>query len=339
VSRRRSKKNEKLPPYVYLAKGRYILRTYDPETRRQREARLCAGNATLAEVWAAYESRTAPRDHGTFRWLSRLYQESSQFRELALTTQRDYEGAHRRICAMELADGRLLGDLPLRDWTPPLLQKWQDKRAATAPVTANREKSYISRVFAWGVARGHAEHNPAKHVPRVREHARTRYVTDAEYAAVAELAAGSGSPYLVPVMELAYLLRARLAEVLDLQRDNLTDEGVLLRRRKGSRDSLTAWTPRLRAAVKAALSMQQGKISSRYVIAGRDFGRMKETTIQTAWGRLMRGWTGERFTIHDLKAKGITDTEGDNKLAASGHRDPRMLAVYDRLPGRVDATR
>jgi len=53
----------------------------------------------------------------------------------------------------------------------------------------------------------------------------------------------------------------------------------------------------------------------------------------------MRGWTGERFTIHDLKAKGITDTEGDNKLAASGHRDPRMLAVYDRLPGRVDATR
>jgi len=337
VSRRRSKKNEKLPPYVYLAKGRYILRTYDPETRRQREARLCAGNATLAEVWAAYESRTAPRDHETFRWLSRLYQASPQFSTLSPHTRRDYESYHRRICAMELADGRLLGELPLAAWTAPLIQRWQDRRAKDAPVGVNREKSYISRVFAWGVARGHVVDNPARHVPRVREHARTRYVTDSEYATVAELAAESGSPYLVPVMELAYLLRARLAEVLDLQRTHLTDEGIYLHRRKGSRDSLIGWTPRMRAVVEVALAMH-GKIASRYVIAGSDYGRMKESTVQTAWQRLMRGWTGERFTIHDLKAKGITDTTGD-KLAASGHRDPRMLAVYDRLPSRVDATR
>ena len=60
--------------------------------------------------------------------------------------------------------------------------------------------------------------------------------------------------------------------------------------------------------------------------------------MQTAWQRLSWPAAAERFTLHDLKAKGITDTAGD-KLAASGHRDPRMLAIYDRLPGRVTSTR
>jgi len=42
----------------------------------------------------------------------------------------------------------------------------------------------------------------------------------------------------------------------------------------------------------------------------------------------------EKFTIHDLKRKGVTDTSGD-KLAASGHRDPAMLKVYDVLPAEL----
>jgi len=333
--RRRSRDTEKLPPYVYLAKGRYILRTYHPETQKQTETRLCAGVASLSEVWAAYEARTNPNT-GTFRWLSGLYLASAKAKELASTTHRDYEGAHRRLCATPMADGRLLGDLPLSVWTPPLVQKWQDMRATDAPVTANREKSYISRVFSWGLARGYASVNPARAVPRIRERARTRYVTDAEYLARLEQAAGSGTPYLVPVMELAYLLRARLSEVLDLTRADLLDEGVLLRRRKGSRDAITQWSPRLRAAVAAALGLHGAIASATWVMVGPDRGRLRESTVQTAWQRLP--WTGERFRIHDLKAKGISDTEGD-KLAASGHRDPRMLAVYDRLPGRVPATR
>ena len=52
----------------------------------------------------------------------------------------------------------------------------------------------------------------------------------------------------------------------------------------------------------------------------------------------MRKWEGECFTLHDLKAKGITDTQGD-KQAAGGHVDPKMVAIYDRLPLDVDPTR
>jgi len=45
-----------------------------------------------------------------------------------------------------------------------------------------------------------------------------------------------------------------------------------------------------------------------------------------------------RFTFHDLKAKGVSDFDGDKKLA-SGHRSDSMIDVYDRKPGSVKATK
>ncbi len=43
----------------------------------------------------------------------------------------------------------------------------------------------------------------------------------------------------------------------------------------------------------------------------------------------------ERFTFHDIKAKGVTDHE--DKYA--GHRSKKMQAVYDRKPSIREATR
>lgn len=345
MTRRRSKANEKLPPYVYKAKGRYILRRYDPETRKQTETRLCAGDATITQVWQAYEAQcnaTETATKQTFEWLSLKYRKSAKFKKLGPRTQQEYEYTSARICAVKLRDGRTLGAILLTEWTPVVVQKWQDKREETAPVAANREKSYMSRVFNWGLARGYCSSNPASDVARLPEASRTRYVTDDEYAAVLTLAAESGSPYLVPLMEFAYLCNARTCEILDLERKNVEDDGLLLVRRKGSKDTFFLWTPRLRAAVNAAKALQDETVKSRWLFAGsRDHGRMRESTVQTAYQRLMQRYIelgGKRFTFHDLKAKGVTDTE-ENKLAASGHRDPKMLAVYDRLPSRVKATR
>jgi hypothetical protein len=46
----------------------------------------------------------------------------------------------------------------------------------------------------------------------------------------------------------------------------------------------------------------------------------------------------QRFTFHDLKAKGVSDFDSDKKLA-SGHRSDSMVDVYVRKPGLVDATK
>lgn len=318
-----------------------MLVSYDPETRRQAEKRLCSGEATLSQVWSAYEKVTAAGSRCTFRWLSTEYQKSPQYIKKLPTTQRDYAGYHRRICAKELADGQHLGDLHLHQWSQKLIRKYLDKRESEgAAVSGNREKAYISLVFSWAIERGHGGivSNPAKGVRRITETARMRYVTDDEFFTALAVVRRSGALYLAPIMEIAYLLRARLCEVLDITRDDLREDGVFLRRRKGSRNALTYWSPRLEAAVAEAKALQVNRFNQ-YLIQGRGGDRLPESTVQTAWGRFMRDhWQWERFTIHDLKAKGVSDFDG-NKQLAGGHKDPRMVAVYDRLPIGIRPTK
>jgi len=45
----------------------------------------------------------------------------------------------------------------------------------------------------------------------------------------------------------------------------------------------------------------------------------------------------ERFTFQDLKAKGVSDFEGD-KRQASGHKSESMVAVYDRKTLEIEST-
>jgi integrase len=148
------------------------------------------------------------------------------------------------------------------------------------------------------------------------------------------------SPYLVPICELAYLCHLRIAEVLDLRRQDIRADGLYTARRKGSKDAINGWSDRLRLAVQGALSLH-GAIASLYLIPGATHGRMGESTVQTAWQRAMVEWAAlgnARFTTHDLKRTGVSDAKGD-KLAASGHRSAAMLKIYDVLPSRVEPTR
>jgi len=339
---RKRKTGEKLPPYVYLAKGRYILRPYR-DGKLQAEIRLCIDNSTLAEVWAAYEAAVGkPRD--TFRWLATEYFGSSQYRRLSRSTKRSYEAAFARIVDAPLVNGHVFGDIPLKTITPGVIRKYMDKRGATSPVVANRERAFMSTVFAWGFERDLCSANPCIGVRGFKESHRTRYVTDEEYSSVLYLARSTtATPYLWIVMELSYLCRARGVEVRGLCQTDIMPDGLLIRRRKRSKTGVAGWTPRLRAAVDAALALPGEKHPQRWLLHGRDGQQINGSTLETAWQRLMiravtSGLVAERFTLHDLKAKGVSDFRGDKKRA-SGHRSDAMVDVYDRKPDVVEASR
>ena len=80
----------------------------------------------------------------------------------------------------------------------------------------------------------------------------------------------------------------------------------------------------------------------RYLIHSKNGQRIPDETFSSAWQRLMKRaiekGLKERFAFHDLKAKGVSDFDGDKKLA-SGHRTDAMVDVYDRKPKKVSATR
>ena len=73
---------------------------------------------------------------------------------------------------------------------------------------------------------------------------------------------GSVSPYIADVMELCYLCRLRPVEAITLTDAHATSGGVRTNRRKGSRDVIVRWTPRLRAAWDHAASLRAGRCRS-----------------------------------------------------------------------------
>ena len=150
-------------------------------------------------------------------------------------------------------------------------------------------------------------------------------------------------------MELSYLCRLRLIETITLTDANERPEGILTNRRKGSRDNIVGWTPRLRAAWNAAKALRAEtwekrktavnlQPARRPIIVGTSGRALTKSGLDTAWQRFITSalkdgvlTPEQRFGMHDLKRKGITDTKGTraDKQQASGHKDEAMMDVYD----------
>lgn len=160
---------------------------------------------------------------------------------------------------------------------------------------------------------------------------------------------GGYPEYLASVMELAYLCRLRGIEVVTPTDANELEDGILTNRRKGSRNNVVRWTPRLRAvwnnakAIRAKTWERRNTAmpiapTTRFIIIASHGGPLHKTSLDTAWQRFIilaitDGFIDveDRFALHDLKRRGITDTIGTraDRQEASGHRDQRMMNIYD----------
>ena len=215
-----------------------------------------------------------------------------------------------------------------KDITPGVIRKYLDHKLT---VSANREIAALSAAWSYCYQRDIIKAlNPCLGVDRIPESPRKRYVNESEY-----IKAYDTMPKHVQVaMELAYLCRMRLSEVLDTRVKDIEDEGLNIRRLKGSNGSLTLWSTRLENAVNRGL---EGCIRTpEMTIVNRNGSPVRRSSFQTTWQRRMVNFT-PRFSFHDLKAAGVSDFDGDKKIA-SGHKSERMVDVYDRKRKVVKAT-
>jgi integrase len=337
MARKRTQANHHaLPKYVYIRRGWYVFREHFGQGKLGKDIKLCPETALISEVWQRYESLTcigAPRK--TLDWLFNQYLASTQHAGKSQKTRREYEKNANTLSKTTLKTGDNFGQIDAERITPGVIRKYIDAR--TAPVSANREVAFMSVCFSWAVERDLLKTNPCRDVRRNTEKARTRYVTELEYSQVFDLAAKW--PHVQCAMEFAYLCRMRLCEVLDLKHSDITDAGIHVRRRKGSRDNITTWNSRLEAALKLSksLPMPQARPINPYLIRGMSGQHLTESGFQSLWQKLMTEAVSqgiERFNYHDLKAAGISRTEGD-KQQASGHKSASMVAVYDRKLAEV----
>ena len=344
----RHRKDSRLPPYVYARTrvrksdgkevGEYVWVPWVPRGEQRRTIRLCSWPAPLSRVWREFERRQEKRVQ-TVAWLLDAYLGSESFRRKAATTRGEQERQASFLKRYRVRARVARGDVLLNQLTPGRITQYAERRAKEeAPVGGNREIALLGRAWDWALSRDHTTTpNPCPAAELNPERARDRYVNDREYAAVLELARGAPQWWLPVAMELARTCRMRRIEILRCTRTQVLPEGLDTRRVKGSRDTITRWSPRLREAVRAA---QENGAGGLYLLQNRHGAPITVSAWNSAWRRLMKRWVeqgGAAFHFHDLKAKGVSDFEGD-KQAASGHKSARTVAIYDRKKPIVDAT-
>lgn len=361
---------EALPRGLYWGDGRWYLVEDHPEGGRTRKRTVAYADARLSELHAIVEASTSEHARGTLAYLCAAFAASTEFAELSADSKRDYRWCGEVASAYVLKDGSCLGQMQISRMNVPLIQRLVETLAAGRPATklqpaiaprpskANHVLRYLRRTFGWGIRHGLCDKNPAKGVRQVREKGDHRMPEPEVFAAVLAFAQeranrkphtrGSIPPYLPAVMTLAYNLRLRGIEVTDLTDAHAEQAGVRSERRKGSRDNVTLWNDELRATWKWLATYRQEvtdehkvpvplKPERRRLLVSQSGTPLTKSALDSAWQRMIAMAIREevitaeqRFGLHGLKHRGITDTAGNraDKQDAAGHATPEMTNRY-----------
>lgn len=314
---------------IYRGPSAWNFHPHNPSENQPKTIRLAPLTATPAEVLMAYETalhqlnkHELPMLKDTVADLVGEFFESPACKALAASSQEQYRKNSRALL-------KVFGAMPAAKVKPQHIRRYMDLRGQETTVTANRELAFFSRLFAWAYERGMVPMNPCKGVRRFNEKSRDRYITDEEYFAVL----AQCDDTLRAIIEIAYCCAARIGDVLKIQQQDVGLEGLYIKQGKTGKAQVKAWTPRLREAIEVARRPEA--ISTRYVLTHSKGGPISYDTFRKWWSVARENATkanpGMRFdfTFHDVKAKSISDWDGD-KQKFSGHKTQSQVAVYDR---------
>ncbi len=343
------KKDSWKPPRVYRGRSAW---EYHPSSGGN--IRLCDFSASPADVWIAYEKvKENNKDKKTISYLIEGYLSSEHFLyDLSPSTQQDYRDCEKKI-------SKSFGHMKAQDLQPKHIRKYMDLRSKTSKHRANRERVFLSNVMSWGFERGLAMINPCKGVKPFKQNKRDRYVEDWEYQAAYDIA----PPNIQTAMEVAYLCASRLGDVRLMKLKDLFTIGLYIKQGKTGKKQIKKWTPRLKNAIKTSVK-QPSQIKTRHIIHNRKGQPYSDKGLKGMMGKIVdkamgicrrkKSETDEqylkrkiafdkkyppivktRFSFHDLKAKGMSDFEGDVRKF-SGHATEAMANTYNRTADIVD---
>ncbi len=142
-------------------------------------------------------------------------------------------------------------------------------------------------------------------------------------------------------MELSYLNGSRGGDVRTITIADIKDIGIYIQQNKTGKKQIKELTDRLQDAVDLAMSIRaeilaKGNVISPYLIINTHGQPYTASGLKTIWQKnkqrlAKEGITIAGWTFHDIKAKGISDFDGD-KQKFSGHKSQRQVEDYDRKP-------
>lgn len=246
----------------------------------------------------------------------------------------------------------VFGQMKPGDLRPKHVYGFYNKRSQQSLACANREVALLSHVLTKSVEWGLIDTNICKQVRKHRPEPRNRYVEDWEYAAARRVMPET----LAIAMDLIILTGLRPGDVLQLSRNHLTDEGILItpnktrRARPDGRLSqgkalLIEWSDELRAVIDAA-----GRLPPRFrqaIICNKQGRHYGVSGFNSIWYRYMRKAVNDPenllqdpFQFRDLRAKSASDDTAEAATARLGHTSAQITErVYRRRARRVKPLR
>lgn len=188
-------------------------------------AAALAGRPLPAKSSDAPSIQRAPL--GTLEWLCNSYFLSVEFAGLSEYTKRDRRNILKAICAESLAPGTTtrIGDLPFTQMTEKAVRMLRNRKK-DVPNAANNWVSTISVLFKWAIEEDHAEHNPARDVPKIKISGDGYHTWTVEEIQQYEAAHQVGSQARLALALLAFT-GLRRSDVIQIGPQHVNAEGTL----------------------------------------------------------------------------------------------------------------
>lgn len=199
---------------------------------------------------------------------------------------------------------------------------------AGTPNMCNRILSFLRVVFQFALEWQLVDSNPCIGVRRHTEKKRDRYVTDAEFQALLACC----SEYMRVIFEMCFLTGQRIGDVLAIRLSDISEAGIEFRQQKTGSKLIVTMTPDIQGVIDRAKALPR-KVRGLTLFCTRLGGKpVSYATAKDAFAKAREAAGVANITIHDLRAKSLTDADGQGKDAQKlgGHTDQRMTARYLR---------
>ena len=316
--------------YVTVSKNRYVYRP-PPYKKETLLGKICSPRKNIIQAY----DRLLAGNFGTLDWLLTKYINDRQKKQgptkpLSPRTIVDYEHYKKRLLNKDWFGQA--GNPTLSQIKRTSIRSYLDHYPSYTQ--ARLHIQLIRAAWNWVGERYELPPNPCSGVKMPPLAGRKQFWADEQYTTALSVAADMRFPYMFAIMELQYLQGARHGEVLETKRNDCSDEGIHLKRSKGSKDEITQWTPRLRAVYEFCLTMHPHAptpIDGSYLIHNKDGSRITEVQYRQACQRIkvkckLLGVSIDDLHFHDIKANASMDRP-DNDV---GHLDVKMKQLYAR---------
>ena len=305
------KKDRHLPPCMYLKHGAYYL------VKQGKWTRL---HSDYQEALMAYAKAVGGKDSGGMPAL--IDEALSAMRpRLAKATVELYEDAAKRL-------KKHLAEFEPRQVLPRHVAALKLHTADT-PNMSNRLISFLRLVFSYALERQLVDSNPCIGIKRHPEKQRDRYVTDDELQAICD----ASSADMRCIIEMCYLTGQRIGDVLAIMMTDISDTGIAFKQQKTGAKLIVEMTPDIRQLIERTLALPR-RVRGATLFCARSGGKpVIYGTVAQAFRLACKNAGVMGVTIHDLRAKSLTDTDdqGNDAQKLGGHTDAKMTRRYLRL--------